>query len=75
MTNHGCKFDWCANELDSHPGHLLEHFADYKSIPATGGCSPGRDATTLPVVMVSTRFNEDIEAIQGHRDGEDVGRH
>ena len=62
MTNHGCQFAWCTNEMGSHPTHMLEHFAEYKSFTATGSSPAARDTETLPIIMVGTRFNEDIEA-------------
>jgi len=61
MTNHGCRFTWCTNEMGSHKNHLLEHFAYLDQIPATGNCLTGRATNHLPEIIVGTRFNEDIE--------------
>jgi len=65
MTNHGCRFTWCVNEMSSHKSQRLEHFADVERVPATGsslaGISRGQD-TQFTEIGVSARFNEDIEA-------------
>ena len=61
MTNHGCRFTWCTNELGTQRIHQLEHYAAINRIPATGSCLVGRDDIELPMVGISTHFDEDLE--------------
>lgn len=58
MTNHGCRFAWCTNDLGSLPSHLLEHFTDVRSVAATG--KPG-NRDRLDEVGILVTFDEDIE--------------
>lgn len=54
MNHHGCRFDWCTNNIGR-----LEHFTNSVHVPCTGAEPQG---LTLASISAGLWFNEDTDA-------------
>lgn len=59
MTNHGCRFAWCTNDMTSCEAQRLEHFSGHYYYLASGSLATLPDGVTK--VGLDLRFNEDID--------------